>query len=210
MAKAIRANSAINKAMDALRVAAYSGDLDVTKCMQIMLTSEIALDLYENRGKVQSSPTPDAPTKVKGANDPNGGTIGGNKETKKKKAKYNLDALYTKEFMQFWNKYPNRKAKKVAAEAWSRMDPADQGLAMRDVIDLDRPSKDPKWTEDDGRFVPMPATYLNQRRWEDAWQAVGAPTNATAEWIDGQGPEAPQEPPAAPEAPPEVDQGNLF
>lgn len=32
-----------------------------------------------------------------------------------------------------------------------------------------------QWTEKGGRFIPMPATYLNQRRWEDRPQAEVGP-----------------------------------
>ena len=35
------------------------------------------------------------------------------------------------------------------------------------------------WTKENGRFIPMPATYLNQRRWEDQATTIsGSPVIA--------------------------------
>ena len=41
-----------------------------------------------------------------------------------------------------------------------------------------------QWTREDGRFVPHPATWINQRRWEDEMPEA-APTEGDEEGIDG-------------------------
>jgi len=32
---------------------------------------------------------------------------------------------------------------------------------------LDRLKQSRQWREQDGKFIPMPSTFLNERRWED-------------------------------------------
>ena len=34
-----------------------------------------------------------------------------------------------------------------------------------------------EWTKDDGKYIPHPSTWLNQRRWED--EVVGKKVNST-------------------------------
>jgi hypothetical protein len=67
-------------------------------------------------------------------------------------------------FEEFWKKYPCKKAKvcaekaakKIAEEDWPRI-----------LADVERRKDTEEWTRDKGRFVPYPAKYLNERRWED-------------------------------------------
>ena len=35
------------------------------------------------------------------------------------------------------------------------------------LADIDRKAASDSWQKDGGQFIPNPATYLNQRRWED-------------------------------------------
>ena len=61
-------------------------------------------------------------------------------------------------FSEFWKAYPRKVAKGAALKAW----PGDDHLpAMLAAL---------KWQEvgwTDPKFIPHPATYLHQRRWED-------------------------------------------
>jgi len=67
------------------------------------------------------------------------------------------------EFLRFWDSYPKKTGKGNAWEAWKKVSPSiDKCLATlkwQTVCD--------QWTKDDGKFIPMPTTWLNGHRWED-------------------------------------------
>lgn len=67
-------------------------------------------------------------------------------------------------FASFWELYPNKKSKKQAAVAWAKLTKDEQEAAL---ASLPAHIKQEQWVKDDGRFIPHPTTWLNQRRWED-------------------------------------------
>ena len=69
-------------------------------------------------------------------------------------------------FIQFWRAYPKHKAKVTAQKAWKKLHP-DQKLKERILADIEEKKGSKEWNEQDGQFVPYPASYLNQKRWED-------------------------------------------
>lgn len=69
-------------------------------------------------------------------------------------------------FEDFWSAYPRKIAKPNAITAFRRLKPTSELLASI-LADIGKRVKSDQWTRDDGRFIPHPATYLNQRRWED-------------------------------------------
>ena len=69
-------------------------------------------------------------------------------------------------FNQFWTAYPKHIAKQSAVKAFEKLKPDEKLLeAMLKAIELQKESK--QWEKDGGAFIPYPATWLNQRRWED-------------------------------------------
>lgn len=69
-------------------------------------------------------------------------------------------------FDRFWRAYPRRQAKAEAVRWWQRARPDPEIVAaMLDAIA--RQLQGGEWQKEAGRFIPMPATWLNQRRWED-------------------------------------------
>lgn len=66
------------------------------------------------------------------------------------------------EFLEFWSIYPNKDGKKKALEAWINHKPPIQ-LVMQA---LEWQTKLEKWLKEDGKYVPMPTTYINGARWE--------------------------------------------
>lgn len=71
-------------------------------------------------------------------------------------------------FGDFWKVYPRKEAKAPAEKAWRRLK-ADQ-LADQVVADVEaRMGNGGTWKDLEKRFIPLPATYLNARRWEDEW-----------------------------------------
>ena len=66
-------------------------------------------------------------------------------------------------FTEFWSAYPKKVAKAPAEKSWKRLNDADRKSAIEGV----QRSVGNEWAAKDTQFIPMPATYLNQRRWED-------------------------------------------
>lgn len=72
-------------------------------------------------------------------------------------------------FDQFWKLYPNKKGRKEAIKAWSRLRPDDRlRHTLITALGKHRLSRD--WTKDGGQFIPMASTWLNGERWEDDLQ----------------------------------------
>jgi len=68
-------------------------------------------------------------------------------------------------FEEFWIAYPNKTGKQAAVRAWRKAKhkpPLEQILSS---ITSAKQSK--KWTDENGRFIPNPATWLNEGRWDD-------------------------------------------
>lgn len=72
----------------------------------------------------------------------------------------------SKSFNEFWKVYPKRKAKGNALKVWNKLKP-DDALVREILSALEKQKKSPQWQKDDGQFIPYPATWLNDRRWED-------------------------------------------
>lgn len=117
-------------------------------------------------GRPKSRENPEKPNETqKNPNEPNE-TLKV-KESKIKENKVKDNPL----FDRFWKAYPRHQAKPTALRAFERLNP-DEGLleTMLKAIDIQKQSD--QWVKDDGRFIPHPATWLNQRRWEDEIKEV--------------------------------------
>lgn len=80
--------------------------------------------------------------------------------------KYNKDNIYTSSFLEFWKAYPKKKAKGSALKAWKKLSPSKE--LFKTIFQAVETQKTwPDWKKDGGQFIPYPATWLNQRRWED-------------------------------------------
>jgi alpha-beta hydrolase superfamily lysophospholipase len=69
-------------------------------------------------------------------------------------------------FNQFYQLYPKRVAKPAALKAW-RSQKVKQEEVQAILKDVAAKKNSADWKKEEGKFVPMPSTYLNQRRWED-------------------------------------------
>ena len=74
-------------------------------------------------------------------------------------------------FEDFWYKYPKKVGKEAALKAWNKMKP--DIIQVIDAINWQRESK--QWLQEDGKYIPNPATYLNQGRWQDEAPTEQAP-----------------------------------
>jgi hypothetical protein len=85
-----------------------------------------------------------------------------------------------RDFKTFYAAYPKKKAPADAEKAFAKVDVAIDVLLA--AIASQRASDD--WIKDGGRYIPYPATWLNQRQWENAVEValatVPPPANAGA------------------------------
>jgi hypothetical protein len=78
---------------------------------------------------------------------------------------------YTEDFEIFWTAYPKKIGKDGAYKSWKRLKPRVDDLMY--ALSWQKESFD--WTKENGKYIPMPATYLNQGRWKDEEPVEGAP-----------------------------------
>lgn len=69
-------------------------------------------------------------------------------------------------FNKFWTDYPRKVAKPAAARAWSRLNPTPE-LVEKIMNSVAAQTRSPEWQRDGGRYVPHPATWLGNERWND-------------------------------------------
>ena len=77
-----------------------------------------------------------------------------------------LEPPMSEGFEKFWKEYPNKKAKKKAYEIWNRLN-LDEEAREIVMTALEAHKKSAQWTRDEGQYIPHPASWLNQHRWED-------------------------------------------
>jgi hypothetical protein len=73
---------------------------------------------------------------------------------------------YSEDFEAFWQVYPKKTGKGVAWESWKKRKAPLPELSqvLKSVGDCKASFA---WRKEGGQFVPLPATWINQRRWED-------------------------------------------
>lgn len=62
-------------------------------------------------------------------------------------------------FSKFWEHYPRKQSKQDARKAWGKVSKKERELATEDL-------KTREWPKE-RQFIPLPATYLRGKRWED-------------------------------------------
>lgn len=71
-------------------------------------------------------------------------------------------------FEEWWACYPRKVGKEAARRAFAKVKVDVQILI--DAVELQKGSE--QWTKENGRYIPNPATWLNQGRWEDEVKTV--------------------------------------
>lgn len=69
------------------------------------------------------------------------------------------------DFQRFWAAYPKKTAKPKAAKAFAQAMKRTDIRAM--LAGLDRAKASDQWRRDGGKYIPHPASWLNQDRWAD-------------------------------------------
>ena len=75
------------------------------------------------------------------------------------------------DFEVFWSAYPKKVGKQAAKKAFEKVNVPVESL----VTAIKRQECSPQWSKDGGQYIPNPATWLNQGRWEDELTAAVMP-----------------------------------
>lgn len=73
---------------------------------------------------------------------------------------------YSDDFMTFLTAYPKRVGKGAAWRAWKRLKPS-KALQDRMIAAVQEQRQWPQWQRENGKFIPNPATWINEARWDD-------------------------------------------
>lgn len=90
------------------------------------------------------------------------------------------DPNYSLEFERFYRSYPKRVGKGAAWKAWGKLKPS-KALQARMIEAVETQKSWPQWRRDNGQYIPHPATWINQARWDDEPEQDIVPDRPT-EW----------------------------
>jgi len=73
---------------------------------------------------------------------------------------------YNGDFSTFWYNYPKKVGKGAAYDSWLKIQPSNE-LIGKITAAVESQKKSAAWQKDKGKYIPNPATWLNQGRWDD-------------------------------------------
>lgn len=88
--------------------------------------------------------------------------------------------LAERRFDEFWAAYPKKVGKKAAESSWKKIKP-DAELHDRIMTAIGRARVTEQWQREGGRYIPNPATWLNQGRWDDEYEEVTQPYGSNSQ-----------------------------
>ena len=105
-----------------------------------------------------------------------------NTKEKNKNSNISSNDVFSQSFIDFWNIYPRHDAKQDAIKAWKALKPSDD-LCATITTDIKRRLSDGgSWYKAERKYIPLPATYIRGKRWEDEPQGqTVAPAEAKEE-----------------------------
>lgn len=74
--------------------------------------------------------------------------------------------IYPPEFLTFWKAYPKKVGKDAALKAWKKRNGTRPGIDAI-IKAIEEQKRSDQWTRDSGQYIPNPATWINQGRWDD-------------------------------------------
>lgn len=89
--------------------------------------------------------------------------------------------VFDERFEQFWKLYPKKVGKGDARKKFLKLKP-NQKLFDQILSAVEAAKKTEQWTKNNGQFVPNPATWLNQSRWEDDYSGSMATNSANLDY----------------------------
>lgn len=103
-------------------------------------------------------------------------------QPKKKKRISELSKEQLESFGKFWSIWPKKVAQMEAEKAWMKIDPQN-GLVEEICLAVERFKKTDDWKKNGGKYIPYPATWLNNKRWRDELE-VTKPEMDLSMWDD--------------------------
>lgn len=89
-------------------------------------------------------------------------------EAPKKKKRERKKIIYSEGFEEFWKAYPKPTGKAAAFESWEKIPKKHEGVTARKIVNaVIAQVKAKHFTRDGKDYIPLPATWLNQGRWDD-------------------------------------------
>ena len=96
------------------------------------------------------------------------------KEREEEKEREIENECYARDaFETFWKAYPRKVGKDAARRAFAKVKVPVETL----VAAVEAQKASTQWTKDNGQFIPNPATWLNQGRWEDEMEGGANPAD---------------------------------
>ena len=77
-------------------------------------------------------------------------------------------------FDRFWEAYPQKRGKGDARKVFEKLKPSAE-LTERMISAISAQKRTDQWTRERGQYIPNPATWLRQERWDDECAAAAAP-----------------------------------
>jgi uncharacterized protein YdaU (DUF1376 family) len=74
-----------------------------------------------------------------------------------------LNTIVQNDFDLFWNNYPKKTGKEAARKSFNKIRPNIEVVLKA----LEWQKKSEQWFKNGGQFIPNPATWINQHRWND-------------------------------------------
>lgn len=87
-------------------------------------------------------------------------------EPKKEPPKKTKSEIMEERFERFWSEYPKKVGKGDARKSFLKIAPS-EALLGEMLAAIAAASASFQWKKDKGQYIPNPATWLNQQRWED-------------------------------------------
>lgn len=91
------------------------------------------------------------------------------KEIEKEIEKEKIYTSDSAEFFVFWKEYPNKKNKQTAMGRWDKLKVTAE-LYEKIMEGLKRAKNSMEWAENDGKYIPHPASWLNAGGWENEYR----------------------------------------
>jgi len=104
-------------------------------------------------------------------------------QTSKSIQKQNQKKQADTAFEIFWAAYPKKKGKKQAIRAWEKIKPRPtiaDAEKLAQIVSLQ--ARTPQWSKDGGEFIPLPATWLNNERWNDELETKTHDVYTSTDW----------------------------
>lgn len=86
-------------------------------------------------------------------------------------------------FDRFWKSYPKKQSKDKAKQYFKKLNPNEDMLnVILNALGVQKNTDE--WTKDNGKYIPHPSTWLNQKRWEDEINTTAQSKELTQEEIN--------------------------